>query len=316
MNEEFVRPDVRAFLDDLNSREGPKTHELDPPTARAMSARMRAVADVDSPPVATREDLFITTHDGRSIPARFYDPRPERGEGPLVVFFHGGGFVLGDIELYDAAAADIAIGLDLPVLSIDYRLAPEHPWPGGPDDCEDATRWIAEQGMLFGRRFNALALCGDSAGGTLTIITAMALRNHPAPLPVIAIWPLYPAVDLRKRYPSTERLGEGYMLSLDTLRWFNGHYAPDFQHWRASPRVGDQRGMPPALVSVATLDPLLDQGRAYAMACIEAGVPVVYREAKGNIHGWLTLRRAIPSSEEDLRGCLAAFKAMIEEYRP
>ncbi|ABQ70261.1 MULTISPECIES: alpha/beta hydrolase [Sphingomonadales] len=316
MNEEFVRPDVRAFLDDINNRAGPKTYEVDPPAAREMSARLRVFADVESPPIATREDLFITTHDGRSIPARFYDPRPERGEGPLVVFFHGGGFVLGDLELYDAAAADIAIGLDLPVLSIDYRLAPEHPWPAGPDDCEDATRWAAEQGMLFGRRFNALALCGDSGGGTLSIVTAMALRNHPAALPVIAIWPLYPAVDLRKRYPSTERLGEGYMLNLDTLRWFNGHYAPDFNHWRASPRLGDQRGMPPALVVTSTLDPLLDQGRAYAVACIEAGVPVAYREAKGNIHGWLTLRRAIPSSEDDLRGCLAAFRTMIEEYRP
>jgi len=316
MNEEFVRPDVRAFLDDINNRSGPKTHEVDPPAARAMAARLRSLADVDSPPIATREDLYISTHDGRSIPARFYDPRPQRGEGPLVVFFHGGGFVLGDVELYDAAAADIAIGLDLPLLSIDYRLAPEHRWPSGPDDCEDATRWVAEQGVLFGRRFNSLALAGDSAGGTLSIVTAMALRNQPAALPVIAIWPLYPAVDLRKRYPSTERLGEGYMLNLDTLRWFNEHYAPDFQHWRASPRVGDQRGMPPALVVTATLDPLLDQGRAFAMASIEAGVPLVYREAKGNIHGWLTLRRAIPSSEEDLRGCLAAFRTMIEEYRP
>ena len=316
MSQEFVRPDVRAFLDDLASRPGPKTHEVDPATARKMAVRMREIADVESPDIATREDLFITTHEGRTIAARFYDPRPQREEGPLVLFFHGGGFVLGDIDIYDAAAADMAIGLDLPLLSIDYRLAPEHRWPGAPDDCEEATRWVADQGMLFGRRFNALAIAGDSAGGTLTIVTAMALRNHPAALPVIAIWPLYPAVDLRKRYPSTERLGEGYMLGLDTLRWFNEHYAPDFEHWRASPRLGDQRGMPPALIVTATLDPLLDQGRAYAMACIEAGVPVVYRETRGNIHGWLTLRRAIPSSEEDLRGCLAAFKVMIEEYRP
>jgi acetyl esterase len=316
MSQEFIRPDVRAFLDDINRREGPKTHEVDPATARRMSRRLRELADVDSPPIVTREDLIIATHEGRSIGARFYDPRPQRGEGPLVIFFHGGGFVIGDLDTYDAAAAHIAIGLDLPVLSLDYRLAPEHRWPAAPDDCEEATRWIAEQGVLFGRRFNSLAIAGDSAGGTLTIVTAMALRNHPAALPVIAIWPLYPAVDLRKRYPSTERLGEGYMLSVDTLRWFNEHYGPDFQHWRASPRLGDQRGMPPALVVTATLDPLLDQGRAYAMACIEAGVAVVYREAKGNIHGWLMLRRAIPSSEEDLRGCLAAFKVMIEEYRP
>lgn len=316
MIQEFVRPDVRAFLDDLNGRDGPKTHEVDVVTARRMSAKLRQIGDLETPPIATREDLYISAADGRSIPARFYDPRERRGDGPLVVFFHGGGFVLGDLDLYDAACAEIALGLDLPLLSIDYRLAPEHGWPAAPDDCEAATRWVAEQGILFGRPINSLALAGDSAGGTLSIVTAMALRNHPAALPVIAIWPLYPAVDLRRRYPSTERLGEGYMLSLDTLRWFNEHYNPDFHHWRASPRLGDQRGMPPALVVTSTLDPLLDQGRAYAMACIEAGVPVAYREAKGNIHGWLTLRRAIPSSQEDLRGCLAAFRMMIEEYRP
>jgi len=316
MLEEFVRPDVRAFLEDLAARPGPKTHEVDPPTARRMSGKLRSLADVDRSEIATREDLYISAPDGRSIPARFYDPRDKRGEGPLVVFFHGGGFVLGDLEHYDAACVDIAIGLDLPLLSIDYRLAPEHRWPGAPDDCEAATRWVAEQGVLFGRRFNALALAGDSAGATLSIVTAMALRNHGAALPVIAIWPLYPAVDLRRRFPSTERLGEGYMLNVDTLRWFNEHYAPDFHHWRASPGLGDQRGMPPALIVTATLDPLLDQGRAFAVACIEAGVPIAYRETKGNIHGWLTLRRAIPSAQEDLRGCLAAFRWMIEEYRP
>ena len=220
------------------------------------------------------------------------------------------------VPLHGAACTEIAVGLDLPLLSVDYRLAPEHGWPAGPDDCEAAARWVAEQGVLFGRRFNAMAFAGDSAGGTLAIVSAMALRNHPAALPVIAIWPIYPAVDLRKRYPSTERLGEGYMLTLDKLRWFNENYNPDFAHWRASPALGDMRGMPPALVVTATLDPLLDQGRAFAMACIDAGVPVVYREAKGNIHGWLTLRRGIPSSQEDLSGSLAAFRTMIDEYRP
>lgn len=316
MNQEFVRPDVRAFLDTLAAGSGPDIHEVDPPSARKMATMLATFADVPGSPIATREDLFISAPDGRSIPARFYDPRETREEGPLIVFFHGGGFVMGDLNLYDAACTDIAIGLDLPLLSVDYRLAPEHGWPAAPDDCEAAARSVAEQGMLFGRRFNALAFAGDSAGGTLSIVTAMALRNHPAALPVIAIWPIYPAVDLRKRYPSTERLGEGYMLTLDKLRWFNEHYNPDFTHWRASPALGDQRGMPPALVITATLDPLLDQGRAYAMACIEAGVPVSYREAKGNIHGWLTLRRGIPSSEQDLQGCLAAFRMVISEYRP
>ena len=316
MKQEFVRPDVRAFLDTIAAAGGPDIHEVDPPAARMMARHLASIADVQSSPIACREDLYISAANGRSIPARFYDPRDTREEGPLVVFFHGGGFVMGDVELYDAACTDIAITLDLPLLSIDYRLAPEHGWPAAPDDCEAAARWVAEQGVLFGRRFNSLILAGDSAGGTLTIVTAMALRNHPAALPVIAIWPIYPAADLRRRYPSTDRLGEGYLLTIPKLAWFNAHYNPDFAHWRASPALGDLHGLPPALVVTATLDPLLDQGRAFASACIEAGVPVCYREAKGNIHGWLTIRKGIPSSQEDLSGCLTALRHMIDEFRP
>lgn len=317
MTDNFIRPEVRAFLDFVQSRPGPRTYEVDAPTARIMSQKMRAIADVESRPIACRRDLVIPAPDGRTIAARFYDPRESReAAGPLIVYIHGGGFVFGDLDLYDAACTDIAIAMDLPLLSIDYRLAPENPWPSAPDDCEAATRWIAGQGSMFHRTFDSLVLAGDSAGGTLTIVTAMALRDKAAELPVIATWPIYPAVDLRRRYPSTERLGEGYMLDLNTLRWFNEAYDPDFAHWRASPRVGSQAGMPPCLVVTASLDPLLDQGRTYAMACIEAGIPTVYREAKGTIHGWLTLRKAIPSGEEDLRGCTTALRAIIEEHRP
>lgn len=316
MTEDYIRPEVRAFLDRIAASPGPRTHEVDAPTARLMSQKMRAFADVDSRPVAFRRDIDIPAADGRSIGARFYDGRERRDKGPLIVFFHGGGFVVGDLDSYDAACIDIALALDLPLISIDYRLAPEYPWPAAPDDCEAATRWIAAQPSLFGRTCDALVLAGDSAGGTLAIVTGMALRDEAAALPVIAMWPIYPAVDLRRRYPSTDRLGEGYLLSTDTLRWFNEAYMPDFGHWRASPRLGSQADMPPALIVTASLDPLLDQGRAYAMACIEAGVPVVYREAKGTIHGWLTLRRAIPSGEQDLEGCIAALRIIIEEHRP
>lgn len=316
MTEDFIRPEVRAFLDYVENRPGPRIHEVDAPTARIMSLKMRDFADVDCPAIACRRDLMIPAPDGRTIAARFYDPRETRDAGPLIVYFHGGGFVCGDLDSYDAACADIAIAMDLPLLSIGYRLAPEDPWPAGPDDCETATRWIADQHALFDRRFDSVVLAGDSAGGTLTIVTAMALRDEAAALPVIATWSIYPAVDLRRRYPSTERLGHGYMLNLDTLRWFNEAYDPDFGHWRASPRLGSQAGMPPCLVVTASLDPLLDQGRAYAMACIEAGVPTMYREATGTIHGWLTLRKALPSGTADLQGCTTALRAIIEEYRP
>lgn len=313
---DFVRPDVRAFLDDIARRNGKAIHEVGAVEGRRLSEKMRKIGDVASGSIATRRDIVIPSPDGHGIKARFYDPRDTRGRGPLLVFIHGGGFVLGDLDGYDAACVAIAAGLDLPLLSIDYRLAPEFPWPAGPDDCEAATRWIAAEGELFGRRFDSLAIAGDSGGGNLAIVTAMALRDAPAALPVIAIWPLYPATHLRRRYPSTERFGEGFLLTKDVLRWFNEAYAPDFVHWRASPQLGSQHDMPATLVTTASLDPLLDQGRAYATACIEAGVHTVYREARGNIHGWLTLRKGIPSSEVDLQECLIAFDALIEEYRP
>lgn len=314
--EDYVRPDVRAFLDDIAGRRGKPIHEADAVEGRRLAEKMRKIGDIDAGPISLRRDIVIPSSLGPDIPARFYDARDSRDNGPLLVFIHGGGFVLGDLDGYDAACVDIAKGLDLPLLSIDYRLAPEHPWPAAPDDCEVATRWIAAQGELLGRRFDSLAIAGDSGGGNLTIVTAMALRDEPAALPVIATWPLYPATNLRKRYPSTDRFGEDYLLTKDVLRWFNEAYAPDFMHWRASPQLGDQQGMPATLVVTASLDPLLDHGRAYAAACIDAGVPTGYREAAGNVHGWLTLRKGIPSSEDDLQGCLAAFKAMIEEYRP
>lgn len=314
--EDYVRADVSLFLDDIARRSDRSIHEVDAVEARRLSEKMRQIGDVDMRPIAARHDLLIPSPAGPDIPARFYDPRGDRDIGPLVIFIHGGGFVLGDLDSYDAACADIATGLDLPLLSLGYRLAPENRWPAAPDDCEAATRWIAAQGAIFGRRFDSLAIAGDSGGGTLAIVTTMALRDVPATLPVIAAWSLYPATNLRKRYPSTNRYGAGYLLTSDILRWFNEAYAPDFSHWRASPQLGGQQNMPPSLVTTASLDPLLDQGRAYATSCIEAGVQTVYREARGNIHGWLTLRKGIPSSEDDLQGSLTAFSALIEEYRP
>jgi len=313
MTEYFIRPDVKQFLDYLNNVPGPKMHQLGATEARGMMTAMRAVADAPTGDLATVRDLTMPGPHGGDIPLRLYDPRETRVPGPAVVFFHGGGFVLGDLDTHEPACAEIARILDMPVISVDYRLSPEHPWPAAPDDCEAAARWIADSPSALGRKVSGIVLAGDSAGGTLAIVTALALRDRPAAVPLLAQWPIYPAVDLRTRYPSTEKFGDGYLLSTEGMLWFNQCYQPDFGHWRASPLAADQAGLPATLVITATLDPLLDQGRAYAAACVKAGVPTIYREAVGNIHGWLNLRKAIPSSEGDLQGCLAVLKAMIIE---
>jgi len=312
MTEPFVRPDVRGFLDFLNNMPGPKMHELDAPTARQMFLAMKDVGDPAVGELGTLLDLSIPGPAG-DIPARLYDPRASREPGPAVVFFHGGGFVIGDLDSHGSFTAEMARVLDLPVIAVDYRLAPEFPWPAAPDDCEAAARWVASSPTELGRSITSLILSGDSAGGNLTIVAAAALRDQPAKVPVIAQLPFYPATDASKDYPSYAEFSEGYLLTRDSMEWFMAAYKSEVDHIRSSPLLGDLAGMPPAVVVTASLDPIRDQGRAYAAALALAGVPVVFREAKGNIHGFITLRKAIPSSVGDVMGAFAALKDIIAE---
>ena len=313
MNQPYVRADVRSLLDYLATNGGAKTHEVGAVAARRMMVAMRALADADVGDLATIRDISCPGADGAAIPLRLYDAREHRLPGPAVVFFHGGGFVVGDLDTHEPLCAEIARMLDLPVIAVDYRLAPENAWPAAPDDCEAAARWIASGAPALGRAVTSLVLAGDSAGGTLTIVTAMALRDVPAAVPVIAQWPIYPAADANGDYASEAEFADGYFLTRESMDWFRASYQADPNHWRGSPMVRDQAGMPPTLVITAGLDPLRDQGRAYAAATIRAGVPTVFREATGNIHGFCNMRRAIPSSEGDIAGCLVVLKAMIAE---
>ena len=156
-------------------------------------------------------------------------------------------------------------------------------------------------------------LCGDSAGGNLAIVTAIALRDEPATVPVLVQAPIYPAADMSRDYPSFNEFADGYLLTRDGMVWFNDAYQADLEHQRSSPIKADLAGLPPAAIVTAGLDPIRDQGRAYAAALIEAGVPVTFREAAGTIHGFITLRQAIPSARGDVAGYLTAVKAMVAE---
>lgn len=312
MSQPFMRPDVRAFLDYLNAAPGPRIHEVDAVTARQISTATHHLAELPIGPIAVIRDVEIPGPAG-GMALRLFDARESRGPGPVMVFFHGGGWVLGDLNSYAPVCAEIARQLDIPVISVDYRLAPEHRWPAAPDDCEAAARWIAEQARTLGFEATGLVLAGDSAGGNLAIVTALALRDAPAALPVIAQWAIYPATDLADKYPSFEQFGSDHFLTKEAMIWFNDAYRMDLRHWRGLPQLADQGGMPPTLVLTASLDPLRDQGRAYAAATIQAGVPTIYREASGNIHGFLTLRKALPSSQADLHGACAALRLMIAE---
>ncbi len=304
MPEPFVRPDVAAFLAYLNGQAGPKMHEIPIAEARGMMAAMRHVADADVGELAVKRDLEIPGPAG-TIKARLYDNRPNRTAGLVMIFYHGGGFVVGDIDTHEPYCAEAARQLDMPVISIDYRLAPEAPFPAAPDDCEAATRWIADHIPCTG-----LVLSGDSAGGNLTVVTAMALRDAPAAKPVVAQYPIYPAVAEHAPWPSYEAFKQGFLLTEDSMDFFMSSYAGDGS-WRIAPLHHDLAGMPPAVVITAGLDPLRDQGRAYAARLIEAGVQTSYLEATGNIHGFICLRKAIPSAHQDITNGLTALKTLL-----
>ena len=308
----FVRPDVRLFLDFLNAQTGPKMSELSPAEARAMMAAMGAIAELETGALAIKRDLSCPGSAG-DIPLRLYDARAVRGAGPVFVFIHGGGWVIGDRDIYDSFCAEMARQLDIPVVSVEYRLAPEHPWPAAPDDCEAAARWIATSPAALGHSVTGLAIGGDSAGGNLAIITAMALRDTPAAAPVLGQLPIYPATDMESDHPSYHQFAEGHLLTRESMDWFGACYAADRADRRASPIRFDQSGMPPTLVITASLDPIRDQGRAYAAALTGVGVPVIFREAVGTIHGFITLRKALPSAQADVTAMLSAFRALLDE---
>ncbi len=308
----YVRADVAMFLQFLNAVPGPKFYEVEAEEARAMTAAMRDAADAPVGELAVIRDIAIPGPAG-TIPARIYDKREKRDAGPVMVFYHGGGFVIGSLYTYEPYCAEIARLLDLPVISIDYRLAPEHLFPAAAEDCEAATRWVASNPPELGLEVTGIITSGDSAGGNLTIVTTMALRDEPADVPVLLQHPIYPVVTLNTDWPSMRDFAEGYLLTAGAIEYFADGHAAMPGDYRSEPLNFDQTGMPPSLVTTASLDPLRDQGLAYVEKLKADGVRVQHRSADGNIHGHINVRAGIPSTQADIEGNIAALKAMLAE---
>ena len=310
MDEPFVRPDVRQLLDFLNNLPGPRGHELGPEGARQLYVQGRYALDTPAREIAVLRDV-----NGGPVRMRLYDAREERGPGPVLVFIHGGGWVIGDLETHEPFCIDVAIELDLPVVAVDYRLAPEFPFPAAFEDSLAATRWIAEGPAELGRKATSLFLAGDSAGGNLVAVVTAALRDEPAAVPVAGQWLIYPATNPCVRYPSYNQFCEGYALTKPSMDWYEESYSGPKDDWRYSPMLKGVEGLPPTFVVTASLDPIRDQGRAYAARCAECGVETIYWEAPGTIHGFIQLRKALPSAFEDLERCYAYLKPWVERAR-
>lgn len=272
-------PQLAPLLDLVNAAEK-KMHEGTPAEARAAFRTLTVdfVKPEDVVPVGSVEDLTVA---GR--PARLY--RPEgAGETPTLVFFHGGGYVLGDLDTHDPTCRRICRGAEVTVLAVEYRLAPEHPFPAGVEDAIAATEWAAEH--LPGTR---LAVGGDSAGGNLSAVVAQARPDL-----VQAQVLVYPAVDTFGEYSSRQENAEGYFLDTPTMVWFLEQYVGsvgdlDAGDIRLSPLLGDLTGVAPALVVTAELDPLRDEGNAYAAKLEAAGVAVDHVTYPGLIHGFMEM---------------------------
>lgn len=310
----FIREDCAAFLKAFLAQSRPPMSDDGVRQMRQISSEMMAqmMQAIELPIGELAVDRGLTIPGpGGDLPARLFDARKDRAAGPVVVFFHGGGFVTGSVATHAPLAAEIARQLDLPVISIEYRLAPESKWPAAPDDAEAAARWIAGNGAAIGLEIDGLVLCGDSAGGTLTLVAGLALRDHPAAVPLRLLLALYPMADASRDYPSRSEFADGYGLSTNDMAYFDAAYAADPHSPRHSALVACLAGLPPVVVATASLDPLRDSGRALAAALAQAGVPVAFHEAHGLIHGYATFRRGIPSAGNDLAQVLALARTML-----
>ncbi|HUT92729.1 MAG TPA: alpha/beta hydrolase [Thermoguttaceae bacterium] len=281
-----IDPQVRAFLDELDKLGLPPLHELPPSKARAMTA---ADADAFGPPerVAETHDRTIPGPNGE-IPIRIYVPDGD-GPFPVFVYFHGGGWVIGSIATHDSTCRQIANAAGSMVVSVDYRLAPEHKYPAAADDAYAATEWVFNRAEHLGADPRRVAVGGDSAGGNLAAAVCLMARDRASFRPVLQAL-IYPIVDYNLNTPSYLENAEGYVLTRATMEWFWECYLEreeDGSNPYASPlRAEDLSGLPAALVITAEYDPLRDEGEAYAARLRDAGVPVTQTRYDGMVHAF------------------------------
>ncbi len=289
----------------------PPYETLAPAEARQFSRNARAVLAPEPPEMGAVRDIKIG--EGGAIPARLYRPLGSAPNAalPALIYFHGGGWVIGDLDTHDVVCRQIANGSGAAVVSVDYRLAPEHKFPAAVEDAIAATAWIAAHGATLGIDTARLAVGGDSAGGNLAAVVALDARDRNGPK-LIQQTLIYPATESTMSHPSHERFAEGLLLTRPTMKWFLGHYlrgAEDLADWRVSPlRATSLADLPPALVLTAGYDPLCDEGEEYAARLAAAGVPVTRVRVEGMIHGFLTMGKLIPAANEAVAMIAAALK--------
>lgn len=293
-------PQVRHVLELIKIRGLPQFHEQAPAASRAQYEQTSPVLAMPPADMARVQERSIPGPDGNEIPLRIYSPRPREGEKlPILVYLHGGGWVVGSLDTHDSICRALARRADCLVVSVDYRLAPEHPFPAAPDDCYAALCWVAENAAPLGGDAARIAVGGDSAGGNLAAVAALDCRDRGGPALALQLL-IYPVTADNLDSTSCQAFAEGYVLSRDTMQWFHEHYTAN------SPAAGDPRyapllaedlsGLAPAHVMVAGFDPLRDEGIAYAGRLMQAGNAVELVNHAGMVHGFFGMGAMIDAA--------------------
>jgi len=309
-------PQAKAVIDLVIKSGRPPFHQLSPKDARQMYRDTRPASTPPAPEIGAVRDVAADGPAG-PIPVRIYRPKDVPGATPLaaLVFFHGGGWVIGDLETHDVFCRQLTAGAGISVLSVDYRLAPEHKFPAAIDDAWAATRWVAAHASELGIDARRLAVGGDSAGGNLAAVVALLARDQGGPsLALQAL--IYPVTDVAAEAPSYTDFADGFLLTRESMRWFIAHYLAgerDAVDWRVSPlRAPSLAGVAPALVVTAGFDPLRDEGDAYAAKLRAAGVRVDAICYGGMLHGFAPMGRLIETGNRAVAHIAATLRQAFQ----
>jgi acetyl esterase len=311
----ILDPDAALVYQAFQDAGRPAYETLTPGEAREYYRQARLVTNPEPPLLKSVEPLAITAPGG-TLPARIYRPRTPRqskGLAPCLVFFHGGGWVIGDLDTHDVVCRKLADEGQLVVISVDYRRAPEHKFPAAVLDAIAATSWIVRHADDLSIDVTRLLVGGDSAGGNLAAVVAIAARDADGPS-ISGQVLIYPATDFTMTHPSHHEPGTSILLTHTVIRWFRDHYlngAQDAEDWRASPaRIKTLAGLPPAYVLTAGADPLRDEGEEYARRLKDAGVAVTYRTFPGQFHGFFTMGKLLDQANVAARDIGAWLRAL------
>ncbi|OWQ92101.1 alpha/beta hydrolase [Roseateles aquatilis] len=310
---------MAAVLERIHRANRPSFHHLSPKQARIAYLMGAEILDLPRAPLARIENLAIPGPAG-DIAARLYAPLTREDAAarddlglPVLLYFHGGGFVIGSLETHDSLCRQLALRSGAAVLAVDYRLAPEHPFPAAVDDCWAALAWLARTAPDLGLDPRRIAVGGDSAGGTLSAVTALHARDVRQALGVDLVLQLLvtPGATAHADTDSHRRFAQGHLLDADTIAWFFGQYIPPERRedWRFAPlQADDHEGVAPACFILAEADPLIDEGVAYADVLRAHGVEVQLELYRGVTHDFIKMGRSIPEAEQALDACAGALR--------